>query len=450
MPPPGPRHGPGWSRRGRSGGSREPRVPPHPAPRPRPAPPSGPSRAPPPRAEGCPAFCGQGRTAGADDGVLGGGRGTGPPYEGARAPAAHDRPALPCVHVRRDRRRGRGPRLPVGTGCTRRAAQRVHRVSAGAGAQAVHLHDGPPPGRGGGAAAPGAAAQTAAAGGLGRGRAGGRVRAGERRGAVRARGRPPGARRADRSRGVGGPAARAAAPTGPRRQLGAGAGAAAHVCDAPVAPRATPDVDLGAPDAWSSARSSAAEAAPVPAASGASAEADSAEDDAAADDRADSAEGGRSDAAGRLPRGGPGSGGALRCSTSTRTVNGPGRQRVVAVRRRPCHAPGADQGRNGFPGRRMRMLEFHSLQGPVAQSGSAPRSHRGGQGFKSPQVHRNNSLRLRAVERSRPIGRSGGIFVVPRNRRTRRSGRAVHGSGGVRGPGGPAPRRVTEASRSTC
>lgn len=33
------------------------------------------------------------------------------------------------------------------------------------------------------------------------------------------------------------------------------------------------------------------------------------------------------------------------------------------------------------------MLEFHSLQGPVAQSGSAPRSHRGGQGFESPQVH---------------------------------------------------------------
>jgi uncharacterized protein with GYD domain len=30
------------------------------------------------------------------------------------------------------------------------------------------------------------------------------------------------------------------------------------------------------------------------------------------------------------------------------------------------------------------------LQGPVAQSGSAPRSHRGGQGFKSPQVHRSS------------------------------------------------------------
>ncbi|MFD1663154.1 gephyrin-like molybdotransferase receptor GlpR [Streptomyces caeni] len=33
---------------------------------------------------------------------------------------------------------------------------------------------------------------------------------------------------------------------------------------APVAPRATPSVDLGAPDTWSSARSSTAEAAPVP------------------------------------------------------------------------------------------------------------------------------------------------------------------------------------------
>ena len=41
------------------------------------------------------------------------------------------------------------------------------------------------------------------------------------------------------------------------------------------------------------------------------------------------------------------------------------------------------------------MLEFSSLQGPVAQSGSAPRSHRGGQGFESPQVH--NRLRIRGV-----------------------------------------------------
>ncbi|MFE9096560.1 gephyrin-like molybdotransferase receptor GlpR [Streptomyces sp. NPDC007264] len=41
---------------------------------------------------------------------------------------------------------------------------------------------------------------------------------------------------------------------------------------APVAPRATPNVDLGAPDAWSSARSSAAEAAPAPRAPEAGAE----------------------------------------------------------------------------------------------------------------------------------------------------------------------------------
>ncbi|MEU6494467.1 gephyrin-like molybdotransferase receptor GlpR [Streptomyces sp. NPDC046984] len=65
---------------------------------------------------------------------------------------------------------------------------------------------------------------------------------------------------------------------------------------APVAPRATPDVDLAAPDAWSSARSSAAEAAPVPAASGAAAGVDSVEAEAEADDRADSVDGGRSDA----------------------------------------------------------------------------------------------------------------------------------------------------------
>ena len=32
--------------------------------------------------------------------------------------------------------------------------------------------------------------------------------------------------------------------------------------------------------------------------------------------------------------------------------------------------------------------------GAVAQSGSAPRSHRGGQGFKSPQLHRERSSRF--------------------------------------------------------
>ncbi|GAA3789352.1 divisome protein SepX/GlpR [Streptomyces chiangmaiensis] len=66
---------------------------------------------------------------------------------------------------------------------------------------------------------------------------------------------------------------------------------------APVAPRATPSVDLGAPDAWSSARSSAAEAAaPVPGVSGAGAETDSGEAGAGAEQRAEPGDGGRSDA----------------------------------------------------------------------------------------------------------------------------------------------------------
>ncbi|MFC3572879.1 gephyrin-like molybdotransferase receptor GlpR [Streptomyces yaanensis] len=67
---------------------------------------------------------------------------------------------------------------------------------------------------------------------------------------------------------------------------------------APVAPRATPSVDLGAPDAWSSARSSAAEAAaPVPGVSTAGAEPVAPEEDtAAAQERAEPVDGGRSDA----------------------------------------------------------------------------------------------------------------------------------------------------------
>ncbi|WP_055490328.1 gephyrin-like molybdotransferase receptor GlpR [Streptomyces sp. TP-A0356] len=65
---------------------------------------------------------------------------------------------------------------------------------------------------------------------------------------------------------------------------------------APVAPRATPSVDLGAPDSWSSARSSAAEAAPVPGVSGADAEPDSGESGAGAQERAEAGDDGRSDA----------------------------------------------------------------------------------------------------------------------------------------------------------
>ncbi|MER6128207.1 gephyrin-like molybdotransferase receptor GlpR [Streptomyces sp. NPDC001795] len=66
---------------------------------------------------------------------------------------------------------------------------------------------------------------------------------------------------------------------------------------APVAPRATPSVDLGAPDAWSSARSSAAEAgAPVPGVPEAGAEPDPGKPGAGAEERTEPAESGRSDA----------------------------------------------------------------------------------------------------------------------------------------------------------
>lgn len=67
---------------------------------------------------------------------------------------------------------------------------------------------------------------------------------------------------------------------------------------------------------------------------------------------------------------------------------GPAASGQRVTRRVGAGNPGtADQRRNGFPSTPVRVLEFHTSQGPVAQSGSAPRSHRGGLGFKSPQVH---------------------------------------------------------------
>ncbi|MEU6217297.1 gephyrin-like molybdotransferase receptor GlpR [Streptomyces sp. NPDC047022] len=66
---------------------------------------------------------------------------------------------------------------------------------------------------------------------------------------------------------------------------------------APVAPRATPSVDLGAPDTWSSARSSAADAAaPVPSVPASAAEPDSGESAPAAETATESADSVRSDA----------------------------------------------------------------------------------------------------------------------------------------------------------
>lgn len=52
----------------------------------------------------------------------------------------------------------------------------------------------------------------------------------------------------------------------------------------------------------------------------------------------------------------------------------------------PRAGPG-DQRFSGFSRSPTLVLKFHTSQGPVAQSGSASRSQREGQGFKSPQVH---------------------------------------------------------------
>ena len=59
--------------------------------------------------------------------------------------------------------------------------------------------------------------------------------------------------------------------------------------------------------------------------------------------------------------------------------------------------------------------------GAVAQSGSAPRSHRGGQGFKSPQLHRERSSRFGWV-----YIHVSGKASVPAFPRRRRRPRLLH------------------------
>ncbi len=98
-----------------------------------------------------PALQGSGRSAG----LRGGGRSARAALEGARAPTAYDRDALPRLHARRDRGGRRGTRVPVGARRARRDAELVHRVPARPGATPLHVHHGPPPGRGRGAAAQG-------------------------------------------------------------------------------------------------------------------------------------------------------------------------------------------------------------------------------------------------------------------------------------------------------
>ena len=46
-----------------------------------------------------------------------------------------------------------------------------------------------------------------------------------------------------------------------------------------------------------------------------------------------------------------------------------------------------------------RFATLTGVPGAVAQSGSAPRSHRGGQGFKSPQLHLVGSMSILVNDR---------------------------------------------------
>lgn len=92
---------------------------------------------------------------------------------------------------------------------------------------------------------------------------------------------------------------------------------------------------------------------------------------------------------------------------------GPAASGQRVTRRVGAGNPGtADQRRNGFPSTPVRVLEFHTSQGPVAQSGSAPRSHRGGLGFKSPQVHNDSSRAALGNGDEIPPGRKTGRDLV--------------------------------------
>src|SRR5487761_1809985 len=61
---------------------------------------------------------------------------------------------------------------------------------------------------------------------------------------------------------------------------------------------------------------------------------------------------------------------------------------VVAGCRMPMMSPGGGSAASGDARTTAAVCYAVSGLGAVAQSGSAPRSHRGGQGFKSPQLHR--------------------------------------------------------------
>ncbi len=278
-----------------------------------------------------------------------------------------DRP-LPGLHPRRDRGGGRRTRLPLGARRPRRPAEHVHRASAGPGAAPVRLHHGPPPGRGRGAAAAREPAPRAPARRLGPRRAGRRLRS-----------PPPGA--GTHPHGLPQEAGRRALVeqtdhaewVDQQRDRDRVQGDSWEPVPVPLPTYVTAPVAPGPPAASRSAtRRPGARPAPAPPSPPARAP--------------------------RTPRWTRPRASAPTSPAAPATGAGPPlrpvRRRGPAPRGQrvsPRNPDTADQRRNGFPSTPVRVLEFHSLQGPVAQSGSAPRSHRGGLGFKSPQVHARRS-----------------------------------------------------------
>src|SRR6201986_4829437 len=73
------------------------------------------------------------------------------------------------------------------------------------------------------------------------------------------------------------------------------------------------------------------------------------------------------------------------------------------------------------------FARLSQVLGAVAQSGSAPRSHRGGQGFKSPQLHREiagqrHTYGSHPTRRMGAVGILGGIWEIVSARLNARMG----------------------------